>query len=99
MSVYVDNMFATIQTKLWPFSSACHMYADTTEELHKLAIAIGLRLDWFQKGNDLPHYDLTVGKRATAISCGALPRSHEHVVSFIRVNREIRMADVCKTII
>lgn len=50
------------------------MYADTLEELHKLALRIGLHLDWFQDAGDLPHYDLTVGKRATAIVYGAIPQ-------------------------
>lgn len=48
----------------------CHMAADTNKELHAMAIAIGLKRDWFQDKAGFPHYDLTPGKRLAAICRG-----------------------------
>ena len=72
MSVYVDELFATSPSKQWPYRRACHMYADTSEELHELAGLIGLSRSWFQNRRHFPHYDLTAWKRQQAIARGAV---------------------------
>lgn len=51
----------------------CHLYADTTEELHAFAARIGMKLAWAQVSRrGTPHYDLTPSKRARAVREGAL---------------------------
>lgn len=71
MSVYVDRI------QCWPThircfkAGACHMWADTPDELHAMARRIGLRRGWFQNHGRLPHYDLTPARRAKAIANGA----------------------------
>ena len=34
-----------------------HLTADSRDELHKIALNIGLQVKWFQDGNH-PHYDV-----------------------------------------
>ncbi len=69
--IYVD------QLQPWPTpircfkAGACHLVADTLDELHAIAKRLGLRRDWFQDGRNLPHYDLTAGKRVAAVGMGA----------------------------
>ena len=41
MSVYVDHEFQTKPKPGWPFTSACHMTADTFAELHAMADTLG----------------------------------------------------------
>ncbi len=67
MAVYVDDMEARVyRLKL------CHMLADTSEELHAMADAIGVDRKWCQQqGTWREHYDIAKGKRALAIRLGA----------------------------
>lgn len=53
-------------------NGACHMTADTLEELHAMADKIGLRRAWFQDKSSVPHYDLTESKRVLALRYGAV---------------------------
>lgn len=67
MSVYVDSMRAQYGRLVM-----CHMIADTLEELHAMADAIGVKRQWFQhKNKRLPHYDICMSKRALAVKLGA----------------------------
>ena len=73
MSVYVDFLMDTLRSPQWPYDKACHLFADTEEELHVTARAIGLHRSWFQcKRGKLPHYDLNRGMRAKAVTAGAI---------------------------
>jgi hypothetical protein len=68
VTVYVDDMY------LYPLGrfrdmKMSHMIADTAEELHTLAAAIGMRREWYQGD----HYDLNEPRRAAAIAAGAVP--------------------------
>lgn len=68
MSVYVDDM-------QWPFGRMlmCHMIADTSEELHAMADAIGVARKWCQfPGTYKEHYDIAQSKRALAVTLGAV---------------------------
>jgi hypothetical protein len=77
MSVFVDRLVEyqrgvvkeAPRARYW-----CHMFADTEEELHAMAAAIGMRREWFQAfpGHSLPHYDLTGTRRRLALKAGAL---------------------------
>jgi hypothetical protein len=66
LAIYVDQI-QKHKSGLW-----CHMATDgDLEELHKMAVAIGLKRDWFQDHQRVPHYDLRPSKRALAIKHGA----------------------------
>lgn len=72
MTVYVDDARIPAQvgrlTARWS-----HLTADTKNELHAFAAAIGLRRAWFQdKPRGLWHYDVTESKRRQAIAAGAV---------------------------
>lgn len=71
---------------------SCHMVvAGDIEDLHALAIRIGLRREWFQSRSSWPHYDLTPNKRALALRLGAIevPATTE-ARARIEVHRRIR---------
>jgi hypothetical protein len=75
MSVYVDPLFNTEGwSDKWPFPQACHMMADTDEELHAMANKLKLKRSWHQAcpPHSISHYDLTKGKRWQAIKHGAI---------------------------
>jgi hypothetical protein len=76
VTIYVDDMRmpATVGriTARWS-----HLMADTDEELHAFAAALGLRRSWAQfPGTWKSHYDVTDAKRQQAISRGARPITH-----------------------
>ena len=83
MSVYVDPIR---QVKYGRWKYACHMIADTLEELHAMALAIGMKIEWFQPGS-FPHYDLLRPRRAAAVKLGAAELERR---PFIDKLREIR---------
>jgi hypothetical protein len=79
--LYVDELFQALPTgtakkhgKQW-----CHLWpADTTpenlQELHEVALAIGLKRSYFQNRKGFPHYDLVPSKRKLAIERGAIEK-------------------------
>lgn len=67
MTVYIDNEQIRWRGKRW-----CHLVADSLEELHSFAAAIGLKRDWFQDRASYPHYDVTITVRERAIELGAI---------------------------
>lgn len=71
MSVYVGPLFATKQSRKYPYKHAAHLFSDNLDELHLLAGFIGLKPSWFQKGSR-PHYDVTQSMRTAAIRAGAI---------------------------
>jgi hypothetical protein len=65
--IYVDELF------FWPGKGEwCHLWADTTDELHEFAEKIGLKRNWFQDKKRFPHYDLRESKRKIALKNGAI---------------------------
>lgn len=50
------------------------MIADTLDELHAMADAIGMRREWFQSSPpaSFPHYDVSQSKVVLAIKRGAI---------------------------
>ena len=72
MTVYVDELRNYPVSPRWRYGLACHMTADTLEELHAFAGKLQLRRAWFQPHRHIPHYDLTARRRAAAIRAGAI---------------------------
>lgn len=66
MATYVDNVNIKWRNNIW-----CHLVADSLDELHSFAKAIGLKREWFQASASYPHYDITLKTRSIAISKGA----------------------------
>ena len=86
MSVYVDPISPCIRGKRWPYNEACHLIADSINELHEFALWLGLKRLWFQD-KTIPHYDLTKGMRRKAVVLGAIEID---VKTFVRKMRELQ---------
>lgn len=68
MTVYVDDMQARVGRMIM-----CHMIADTDEELHAMAAAIGVARRWHQAPPQHDsHYDIAKAARAKAVTLGAV---------------------------
>lgn len=65
----------------------CHMIADTLDELHEMADAIGMRREWFQP-RSFPHYDLSLSRRALAVGRGAVECDRAEFVGHMRRLRQ-----------
>lgn len=69
MSVYVDP-------SRWPFGRMlmCHMWADSMAELYAMVDRIGVNRKWLQQPPQASwvHFDISKGKRALAVSAGAI---------------------------
>ncbi len=88
MSVYVDPVMEHGGSKSFRWPRSCHMYADTLDELHAMAVAIGMRRAWFQPDEGrLPHYDLVPARRISAVKLGAVEHTREQMVQFMRRSR------------
>jgi hypothetical protein len=90
MSVYVDQIMPHGGSKTFRWKKSCHMFADTPEELHALAAKIGMRREWFQNDERLPHYDLTESRRALAVRHGAVEVGHRETYAMMRRNAALR---------
>jgi len=66
MAVYVDDMRARYGRMVM-----CHMLADSDDELHAMACAIGVSRRWWQ-GPHKSHYDIALSKRHLAVARGAV---------------------------
>lgn len=93
MTVYVDraeNAFGRMKM--------CHMVADTEEELHAMAEAIGMRREWFQP-RSFPHYDVAKMRRDRAVELGAREITRRQLAEFMRAararQRESEEGDEC----
>ena len=67
MSVYVDDAVT-----LWRGERWAHLMADTLDELHLFAAALGLPRRAFQNKTSGAHYDVTAALRDAAIVLGAI---------------------------
>lgn len=89
MTVYVDPLEAWGWKLRGRDVKSCHMFTDTLEldELHRVALVIGMRLSWFQDKKTAPHYDLTPSRRAAAIAAGAVEVDRHAAVAIWRARR------------
>jgi hypothetical protein len=65
MTVYVDDARIRARGVRWS-----HLVAETAEELHAAAEALGLRREWAQDHGRTLHYDLPDHLRERALSLG-----------------------------
>jgi hypothetical protein len=81
MSVYVDKGSISFRGM-----KMAHMIADTLEELHTMAAAIGMQRRWFQAAPpaSFPHYDVSQSKRALAIAKGTIECDRADFVGHMR---------------
>jgi hypothetical protein len=94
MAVYVDDASipASVRNGSRTHTSTwCHLTADTPEELHAFAAQLGLKRSYFQPGKPIGgkpsafwHYDLTAGKRAQAVSLGAVQVGYRDMPALMR---------------
>jgi len=92
MSVYVDALRATPRTPAWPYRYSAHLLADTVEELHAFAAAIGMKREWFQS-ESTPHYDVTATRHKAAIAAGAKLINRYELVELIQRLRACKAPD------
>lgn len=87
MSVYVDRA-----TNGFGRMVMCHMIADTPEELHAMADAIGMQRRWYQEPPKASfwHYDIAKGKREAAVAAGAIDCDRNTFVAHLRRIRELK---------
>ena len=90
MSVYVDEMTVCLRNRNWPYNQACHMTADSVEELHYFAGRLRLKPAWFQNKHELPHYDLTKGMRRLAVKLGAIECNRYKISELMKMYRSRR---------
>lgn len=88
MAVYVDDMRARFGRMVM-----CHMVADSDQELHAMAAAIGVARRWHQKpGTAHSHYDIALSKRAQAVAKGAIEVTQRQLgMMTLRRRREGRL--------
>ena len=87
MAVYVDTLLHHGWVLRGHVVKSCHLFADTLEELHQLAAAIGMKPQWFQNHRRLPHYDLTASRRELALKSGAQDVDRRTVALHMRKER------------
>lgn len=84
--IYVDRLQVYGAPRgFWAGRPSCHLFADTLAELHAFAGQLALKPRWFQDRPGFPHYDLTAGKRARALTLGAV---EIRIREFIAARRE-----------
>ncbi len=78
MAVYVDQARHPYGRMLMG-----HMVADTLDELHAMAAAIGMRREWFQP-TSFPHYDVSIQRREAALRLGAVVVDRRELARIMR---------------
>lgn len=83
MTVYVDQANHCYRRMIM-----CHMLADTDEELHEMADAIGVARKWHQKaGTVQSHYDICRAKKEQAVKLGAVQITRREVAELLKRKR------------
>lgn len=89
MGVYVDlvRSYPEKAELGWRYTEFCHLLADTHDELHAMAEAIGIPRRIFQDHPYRWHYDLPAPLRPTAIELGAVEVTLREVAELLRTRR------------
>jgi hypothetical protein len=61
----------------------CHLLADSQDELHAMALKLGMDRRNFQT-DGIPHYDLSLAKRDSAIAAGAQVIGRAQLLQLVR---------------
>ncbi len=95
MTVYVDRLVqhdlsgksATVRRVF--AEGSCHLFTDSADltELHEVAARVGMRRSWFQTDGAMPHYDLNLSRRESALAAGAVKADRFTTVECIRIHR------------
>jgi Protein of unknown function (DUF4031) len=95
VAVYVDQLFKTEPSRRWPYRMACHMWADTSEELDAMAHRLNLKLSWKQNpGKPGEHYDLTERMREFAVRRGVVESTGRDWVRMMDGKRDAKPATI-----
>jgi hypothetical protein len=86
MTCYVDSIRSYPGAGL-RFDEFCHLLADTREELHEMADALGIPRRFFQDHPWRWHHDLPAHLRAQAVVLGAREASMHEVGALLRRRR------------
>jgi len=86
MSCYVDTVRAYPEAGL-RYTDFCHLLADTPEELHAMADALGVPRRFFQDHPWRWHYDLPAHTRTEAVAHGAIEVTMHFVGSLLTSRR------------
>ena len=86
MACYVDSLRSYPDAGL-RFTEFCHLLADTREELHAMADALGVPRRFFQEHPWRWHHDLPAHLRASAIALGAQELTLHEVGALLRRRR------------
>lgn len=87
MTVYVDQACHRYGRMIM-----CHMVADTHDELHRMADAIGVARRWFQNRGRYHHYDICRSKRTLAVELGAVEVAGKEIIAAARRAQNIGSA-------
>lgn len=91
MTVYVDSLHNYGWVLHGQVTPSCHLFTDALDlnELHAIALQIGMRLEWFQDKTLAPHYDLGPSLREAAIEAGAVPVERREAARLWRARRAL----------
>jgi hypothetical protein len=92
VACYVDTV-RSYPTAGLRFRDYCHLLADSREELHAMAGALGIPRRFFQDHPWRWHHDLPEHLRARAVELGAREVSMHEVGALLRAHRSALGAD------
>ena len=86
MACYVDSVRSYPGSGL-RFTEFCHLLADTRDELHAMADALGIPAQYFQDHPWRWHHDLPAPLRPRAVELGAIEVTMHFVGTLLRARR------------
>lgn len=99
MAVYVDAMVDWGKRIGAAGPKWCHMIADSLEELHTMAQAIGMKRSWFQDKSSCPHYDIGSQRiRDLALSKGVVACDRQTFVTHMKRIRAVRVQQALRRV-
>ncbi len=90
MTIYVDELVDYGWIMRGRRVASCHMFSSEVDltSLHEMALAIGMKRQWFQEHKIAPHYDLVQSRRDLAISLGVIPVTRRQASEIWKLRRE-----------